>query len=231
MKNRIFSLLMAVLAVFQLSVAAGARELPQEKTGVCSIDVLIRYNGKNVTDGALTAIRVGYMDQDNGDYFFRRVTDGEKVDDVGSRSSVDAMVSVYTSRKDSFDFYEQTVDIKNGSARFTGLDTGLYLIIQEAGDASTGFYPLSEFLVSVPYWDGAHYQYDVRVTAKTELAAKDPETPGKEPTTVPGSTTGSALPQTGQLRWPVPAMAVCGMLLFAIGWWLTFGGRKDPHEE
>lgn len=35
------------------------------------------------------------------------------------------------------------------------------------------------------------------------------------------------LPQTGQLCWPIPWLALIGMFLFALGWWLRFGGRKD----
>jgi len=40
---------------------------------------------------------------------------------------------------------------------------------------------------------------------------------------VPGA---GKLPQTGQLWWPVPALAVCGLVLFGIGW-----SRKDKHDE
>ena len=28
----------------------------------------------------------------------------------------------------------------------------------------------------------------------------------------------NGLPQTGQLNWPIPVMAISGMLLFAFGW-------------
>lgn len=28
----------------------------------------------------------------------------------------------------------------------------------------------------------------------------------------------SSLPQTGQLNWPVPVLAVSGVVLFAFGW-------------
>lgn len=34
------------------------------------------------------------------------------------------------------------------------------------------------------------------------------------------------LPQTGQLNWPVPVMAIAGLLLFAGGWCLAFSGAK-----
>ena len=42
--------------------------------------------------------------------------------------------------------------------------------------------------------------------------------------------TGNKLPQTGQLTWPIPWLAASGMLLFALGWWLCFGSRKDSDE-
>lgn len=35
------------------------------------------------------------------------------------------------------------------------------------------------------------------------------------------------LPKTGQLNWPVPMMAVCGMLLFACGWQLNAQGKEE----
>ncbi|MCD7821787.1 MAG: hypothetical protein LUG64_06230, partial [Clostridiales bacterium] len=40
------------------------------------------------------------------------------------------------------------------------------------------------------------------------------------------TTTSSKLPQTGQLNWPVPVLAVSGVVLFALGWGLSRSGRK-----
>lgn len=40
----------------------------------------------------------------------------------------------------------------------------------------------------------------------------------EEKTVQPDSPQGEKLPQTGQLVWPVPVLAGCGMLLFAVGW-------------
>lgn len=46
-------------------------------------------------------------------------------------------------------------------------------------------------------------------------------------TTPGGSSTPPGLAQTGQLNWPIPLLAVCGVALFAIGWGLVFLKRKN----
>lgn len=53
--------------------------------------------------------------------------------------------------------------------------------------------------------------------------------PGNPPGRPPGNTPPSRLPQTGQLIWPIPVMVVAGLTLFALGWWLCFGNRKDSR--
>jgi LPXTG-motif cell wall-anchored protein len=50
------------------------------------------------------------------------------------------------------------------------------------------------------------------------VVPSNPTTP-QSPST-PSTTTTTKLPQTGQLNWPVPLMAMSGLLLFAFGWWL-----------
>ncbi|MCD7981084.1 MAG: hypothetical protein LUF32_02020 [Clostridiales bacterium] len=42
-----------------------------------------------------------------------------------------------------------------------------------------------------------------------------------------GTSTDTALPQTGQLYWPVPLLAACGVLLFALGRVLKNTERKE----
>ena len=44
----------------------------------------------------------------------------------------------------------------------------------------------------------------------------NPVMPGR-----PGNPVMSGLPQTGQLNWPVPVLAISGVLLFALGWMLS----------
>lgn len=41
-----------------------------------------------------------------------------------------------------------------------------------------------------------------------------------------------ALPQTGQLNWPVPVLVVAGLVLFSAGWVMRFGKiRKNGYEK
>lgn len=39
------------------------------------------------------------------------------------------------------------------------------------------------------------------------------------------------LPQTGQLNWPIPVMAVTGLWIFAMGWILRFGQKRDRVKK
>lgn len=53
----------------------------------------------------------------------------------------------------------------------------------------------------------------------------NPVAPGTPDNPVaPGRPDGNALPQSGQLNWPIPFMACSGVLLFAVGWVLD---RKE----
>ena len=65
MKNRIFSLLLLLLLFVNSVAAANAVELPQERTDSCSIEISVQYDGKPIKDGKLTAVLVGYMDQED----------------------------------------------------------------------------------------------------------------------------------------------------------------------
>lgn len=45
------------------------------------------------------------------------------------------------------------------------------------------------------------------------------------------STSDTTLPQTGQLNWPVPVLAICGLVIFAIGWAIVASDRKIKDHE
>ena len=112
-----------------------------------------------------------------------------------------------------------------GKVQYSGLTLGLYLVVQSA--AADKYHALDPFLVTVPVQADGAWQYAVDATPKTGTAATIPTTaPTTVSTGVPATT---RLPQTGQLRWPVPVLAGGGILFLIVGWILS--RRQEQRNE
>lgn len=217
-------LLLALLLAVSLPFTAAAHDVPVERDD-CTIEIRVRYNGENVDGGTLTVIKVGYVDEEDGNYFFSRVGDDALVENIASADAVADLEKYYADNKGTISFETQTADAKEGICQFSGLSTGLYLVIQET--PAPGFSALNASLVSVPQLVDGVYEYNVSAAIKSELEREpDPTDPSTTPTTP-----GPSLPQTGQLNWPVPVMAVGGMILFLLGW-ITYSktGKKNYEK-
>ena len=179
-----------------------------------SITVRVEHDGTKITGGELTAVKVGYPDAE--DAVFRQVTNHAVIENIGKSTAVTQMQNFYSANKSSYTFGVYQAAVTDGVAKFEDIPEGLYLIWQET--AASGYEKLSAFLVTVPY-EGA---MDVTAASKTALELEPEEE------TKPSSPSGNKkLPQTGQLEWPIPWLALAGMILFVLGWWLFFGKRKD----
>lgn len=222
MIKRLISALLALALLPAMSLVAAAHDVPQERSD-CSIEVQVRYDGENVSGGTLCAIRVGYVDEDDGNYFFSRVGDDLPLEQIGTAEAAKELLAYYEANREQYTFASQTVRVAEGVARFENLETGLYLIIQET--AAPGFTKLSPFLVSVPYLEEGRYVYDVTAAIKSELE-RETETEPTEPPTEPPE---GDLPQTGQLNWPVPLMAVLGLGMITLGCVLRCR-KKEGYE-
>lgn len=220
--RKITVLLLALLLVASLCFTVSAHDVPVERDD-CTIEIRIRYNGENVDGGTLTVIKVGYVDGEDGNYFFSRVGDDALLEDVASADAVAALEKYYADNKGSISFETQTADAKEGICQFSGLSTGLYLVIQQT--PAPGFSALNASLVSVPQLVDGVYEYNISVAIKSELKREDPTDPTPTAPTVPD------LPQTGQLNWPIVVMAVVGMLMFLLGWVTYSKTAKKIHEE
>ena len=136
----------------------------------------------------------------------------------------------------------------NGKVKYSDLDLGVYLIQN---------YPVTEnkesirpFLVTVPRYLNGKYDYTVDATSKPEAADigggggdepkgdKPKDTDDDEPKGgggggnpggggTPGGGGGSKLPQTGQLWWPVPVLALAGLVLVIFGLVRRKNGKKS----
>lgn len=221
--KRFFTFLLAISALFACSVTAYAHDVPQDRDD-CTIELLVRYDGKDINGGTVTAIQVGYVYEEDGNYYFRQAFTGELIADVASPTAPADQMAFYQGNEKEYDFYTQTQPVKDGKATFTDLTTGLYLIVQE--EPAYGYTNFDAFLVTVPYMQDGKYQYNVTAAIKSELE-REPE-PTDPPPTRPDD---PRLPKTGQLNWPIPLMAVAGLGFFIIGWGLTFGKKRERNEE
>lgn len=127
---------------------------------------------------------------------------------------------------------------KNGTAVFSQLDTGLYLVIGSNTKVSGTQYHSAPFLVSIPEQtsDGTAWTYAVTANPKSEPSDNQPKDDGDntdhpadktEPNTKPepsdkhpsgSDTVKKDLPDTGILQWPIPVLAGTGLVLMILGW-------------
>ena len=93
-------------------------------------------------------------------------------------------------------------DVIDGTVLFEDLSVGIYLAIHE--NAADGFSESKPFFVTLPIADGDSWDYTVDASPKVNIEREDVSSPDN-------------IPQTGQLKWPIPVMAAAGVLLLAIG--------------
>jgi len=228
MRKRILSLIwvLALLSIIVLSVSA--QEVPDfEKRG--SISLTMTYQGQPIAGGSLTLYRVADVVSDDGDYFFAYTADfAECPIPVTELDSTELPAALETiAGEKNLTGVTQELDAK-GQTVFSDLEIGLYLLVQDT--PAPGYQKIQPFLVSVPYYDGETYIYDVDTVPKN---IPEPETEPTEPTTEPSEPTEPTepeLPQTGQTNWPIPVMAVMGMLLITAGFCLRTHEKKK-HDE
>lgn len=222
--QRLSAFLFAAILVLGLSIPVYAHDYVQmDKKG--TITITMHVGDTAVGGGTLTMYRVGEVRENDGDYEFQPAGDfvscGEPFEDVTSPTLADSLAKYASDKK----ITGVTNDINmDGSVTFTDLEVGLYLFVQNK--AASGYNKADPFLVTLPYMQGnEQYSYNVDASPKVELE-KEPEST----TPPPAKPHEPTLPKTGQLNWPIPVLAVLGLLLFTAGWLMRFGQRKADEK-
>lgn len=226
----ILSVLMICMMLYTTGTAVYAADVDMSRSG--SISITMRSGNEAVSGGSLVCYKVGYVNANSGYYSFKLTGDfsGSRVplDDISDPDTADKLAQ--WAKKMRTSGLSQNID-ENGHIVFDGLEPGLYLMVQDK--AAEGYYKAVPFLVSVPMNESGRYIYDVEASPKVELVKMPepntpdtPDTPG-EPTE-PTKHRDPALPQTGQLNWPVPVMCISGLLLISVG--ILLRGRKTEDE-
>lgn len=229
MKKRIVSALLALMVLCFAAMAVYALEVPDlSRTG--SIHVALTYEGESVPGGSITLYRVAEIAVENqSDFSFRYVDSyadcGVDLSDLHSAETA-AGLARFTG-ENAIQGLTGTIG-SNGTITFTELELGLYLLVQNT--PAPGYNPITPFLVAVPNYTGDSYEYDVNASPKVDLEPA-PTEPTEPESTEPEPTVPDELPQTGQNNWPVPVLAVVGLIFLAMGAWLCVSGRKRRVEE
>ena len=226
MFKRILSLMLALMLLASLAVSVSAHDVP-DRSRLGSVTITMTHRGDPIPGGSLKLVRVADVVSDDGDYLFAYPADfAECTIPVTELDSADlpAELAVIAKEKDVAGV-TQTID-ELGQVVFSDLELGLYLLIQE--EAAPGFKKVNPFLVSVPYNDNGTYIYDVDTAPKNLPGPEEePTEPPTEPTEPPD---GPDLPQTGQTNWPVPVLAMMGMLLVLAGLGFCKAGKREDYE-
>lgn len=212
MKRKLFSVLVAVLLLLTLTVSVCAAQADG------SVSVTMSYRGEAVPGGTVTLYFVAQAGEDAYEFTGDFAGCGISLADISAAKTAQDLADYAL----AMGIEGETCAIdENGYACFEKLEYGLYLMVQE--EAAEGYVPVTPFLVTVPGEDGK-----ADVDASPKLSVKPAPTESTPPTE-PATTTPPEgnLPQTGQLNWPVPVLAVAGILLFMFGWYLSRTGRKE----
>jgi hypothetical protein len=231
MYNRILAVLLALVLVFAFAVNASASDIPMEIPDLDrkgSLTFTMDVDGVPLDTGSLNVYYVANIIQVEEDrYDFRLVKEladaGAKLDTRDLYDGVQAEKLLEASKRVLPNYL--TAFIVDGRVSFTDLDAGLYLVWQNEEDASDGYAAIHPFLISVPRWQNGAYAMHVDADPKVPFET-EPTTPPPPPPPPPPH-----LPQTGQLNWPVPVMAITGVMLFVTGWALCLRRKRIADEE
>lgn len=211
--------------------ASESAVLEQSRKGSITVDVRSADTGEAIPGGVLTLYMAASAEQTQEGVRFE-LTEAfkeSKADLSGIRES-DAGAKELAAELERFadgkalPGQSVTVD-ENGQAVWKELELGVYLIVNTA--PADGYEPLTSFLATVPRYLNGAYVYDIQAKPKPERAHPDsPDRSDPSSGTPSGNTvntvntvnTGDVLPRTGQLWWPVPVLALAGMLLVLLGW-------------
>lgn len=211
--------MLALMLLYIFPVTVYAYEPPDEsQKGSVTVEM------KDVTGGSLAIYQVGVIRTEDNLSFYAKTESMEafpdSYDDIHSAVLAENIAAYIADHHVEPNAVAANTD---GKAIFANLDLGLYLIVQT--EASEGYEPLKPFLISVPMEKNGQYQYDVSAEGKFELYKEsEPDIP------VPPDVPNPDIPNTGQLKWPIPVLTVVGLGLLSLGWILRFG-KKYNYEK
>ena len=224
MQKKLIAFLLLITLVFVLCTGVCASQnVDADKS--CSITFLMDFETKPLDGGSLTLYRVGQINETGNKFVLVDSLSHSDVslDNLESPELAQTLNALAVENK----LTPYTTSVVSGKAVFSDLKTGVYVVSQPDGDEIPGYAAINPFLISLPQWQNDTYVYDITASPKVPLVPSGTEpTQPTQPQKPTEPNSPPDLPQTGQLNWPVPLMAVVGLALFLIGFALFSSSKR-----
>lgn len=173
--KRIVPFVLVLLVLLTLPLNVGAEGLDFGKTGNIKIQLRDAYAPDTPIGGALVLHKVGDAKEGNGSLTFALSAafsgSGVSLTDVNAPDLAAQLAAYATEKKLEGKSAQADTD---GYAAFSGLSTGLYLVMQT--EAVEGYLPVAPFLVSLPMYNAGNdsWIYSIEAAPKVQRPSKDP---------------------------------------------------------
>lgn len=227
--KQIVNFILIIVAVFFMSYEVDAFE-KIDTDRLSTLTVICEYEGKPLEGVELSLYHVASLNEYGNATLnpeFEIFT--AKVDDFGNEWTKDVAGSLGKAIQDSsVTPYVSGISGRDGNIRFENLPCGIYFVLGrrfELGNViihpEVAFESLPGKIYESSEKEEFSYSYDYSCYLKPmdveDISATDiPILSTNAPTSAPHLGSGK-LPQTGQLWWPVPILAMVGLTVFIIG--------------
>lgn len=110
------------------------------------------------------------------------------------------------------------------------IGVGIYLVLGDKYITEDYIYTPVPFLMSLPTYDEEKETFYYNVTAYVKYEKESEQDQGKEPEQdLECENETEKLPQTGVLWWPVPVCAICGIIIFLVGF-IRYKGDENGER-
>lgn len=253
MTKKILIVLTMLIYMISMIISVHAEEkLELDKNG--SITLSMECEGVELDGGSISVYLIGLLKENDGKVMYEPIE--ELAEEFGPLDRIDdsGLANKAAQLAGEKKLYKYVSEIQKGKAVFGEVPVGLYVVVQEDGEATKGYSQIHSFLISVPQKIEGKYVYEIVAAPKVSVS-KDDDSSSPEESSVPEESSEPeessasdessiptvdsenpkepdepSLPQTGQLKWPIPVLVVVGLSLFALGWFLKYG-KKNNHEK
>lgn len=171
----LFALVLLMIPAFP--VTASAAEFDINRTGTIQIQLRDTYFPENTIEGTLVLYKVGDAAEIDSNLSFVPASQfsgsGADLNDLDS-PELAPQLAAYAAEH-TLTGISASAD-KDGNVTFSGLSTGLYLVVQT--EAAEGYLPVSPFLVSLPMYhaESGGWLYTIEAAPKVQRPPKEPVT-------------------------------------------------------